>query len=97
MQPASDSCHDALQIHVNDEVEDHLLEVSWRNGEHKATLYADLKNLCFHSDVTMEGKHGKLELRRYEVGEMASPPTADTADLQASRRPAPQKRAFAEV
>lgn len=97
MRPASDGHHDVLQIHVNDEVEDHLLEVCWRNGEHKAILYADLKNLCFHSDVTMEGKDGKLELRRYEVGEMASPPTADMDHLQASRRPAPPKRAFADA
>ncbi|KAK9837666.1 hypothetical protein WJX74_002520 [Apatococcus lobatus] len=85
------------ETHVNDEVEDHLLEVSWRNGEHKATLYADLRNLCFHSDVTMEGKNGKLELRRYEVGEMASPPTSGTDDMQSSQRPAPQKQAFADV
>ena len=87
-----------LQVHVNDDVEDHLLEVSWRNGEHSATLYADLRNLCFHSDVTQADESGKLQLRRYEVGETASPPTSGSdADMKSSQRPVSKKTAFADA
>ena len=91
-------CNVWLQVHINDEAEDHLLEVCWRNGEHSATLYADLKNLCFHSVVTQADETGKLHLRRYEVGETASPPTSGSAaDMQSARRPVSQKVAFADA
>ena len=87
-----------MQVHVNDKVADHLLEVTWQNGGHKATLYADLQNLCFHSEVTVADENGKLQLRRYEVGETANPPApASAADMKASQRPIKEKKAFADA
>ena len=36
-----------IGIRIEDEANDHMLRVTWRNGPHHATLCADLKTFAF--------------------------------------------------
>lgn len=52
---------DAVQVDVKGVTSPEFLEVTWRNGAHHATLFANLKECTFHMEATRfedtEGTH----------------------------------------
>ena len=53
-----------LQISIVDGSDKHFLEVTWTNGQHKATLKADVEEMSFDVIATQPDEEGN-ELHTY--------------------------------
>jgi sucrose phosphorylase len=51
------------RMHVPDDVPDHVLVVTWQNGDARATLTADMKTKAFNIEHTLKGHQRGDELR----------------------------------
>lgn len=87
----------AVQMTINQEAPDHMLEVTWKHGQHKAVLHADLQDTCFHYSSTVESDDGRMRTRRFILDNDLdlSEPTKHRA--HAKQSPAKRQMAFADA
>lgn len=87
----------AAQMTINHEAPDHMLEVTWKYGQHKAVLHADLRDTCFHYSSTVESADGHMRTRRFILDNDLDLSEPTTHRAHAKQAPAEKQMAFADA